>query len=106
MGAPAARSSPRTSGSSPWARTVALPVYIVHQTVGVLCAYAVLRAGVPVAVAAVAIVVTTTAVSVLIAEALRRTPLRAAFGMGRTKGTGPSGAPRPTKAGVVATPAG
>jgi glucans biosynthesis protein C len=89
-----------------WARTVALPVYIVHQTVGVLCAYAVLRAGVPVAVAAVAIIVTTTAVSVLLAEALRRTPLRAAFGMGRTRGTGPSGAPRTIEAGVAPTPAG
>jgi peptidoglycan/LPS O-acetylase OafA/YrhL len=60
---------------------MALPVYLVHQTVGVVCAYVVLRSGAHVGIAVVAIVVTTTALSVLIAEALRRTPLRAAFGL-------------------------
>jgi hypothetical protein len=79
-----------------WARTVTLPVYIVHQTVGVICAYVVLRLGMPVGIALVAIVVTTTALSVLIAEALRRTPLRAAFGLAREKRNGPSDAPGAT----------
>jgi glucans biosynthesis protein C len=79
-----------------WARTVTLPVYIVHQTVGVICAYVVLRLGMPVGIALVAIVVTTTALSVLIAEALGRTPLRAAFGLAREKRNGPSDAPGAT----------
>jgi peptidoglycan/LPS O-acetylase OafA/YrhL len=85
VGALLARARPaqrRTPGPVlSWARTMALPVYLVHQTVGVACAYVVLRSGAHVGIAVVAIVVTTTALSVLIAEALRRTPLRAAFGL-------------------------
>jgi hypothetical protein len=41
------------------------------------------RSGVPVVIAALAIVATTTGLSVLIAEGLRRTPLRAALGLAR-----------------------
>ena len=50
----ARREASRSRAGGPvlaWARTVALPVYLVHQTVGVVCAYVVLRAGMPVGLA-------------------------------------------------------
>jgi hypothetical protein len=79
-------------------------VYVVHQTVGVLCAYVVLRWDLPVAAAALVIVVVTTTLSVLTAEALRRTPLRIAFGLTRAKGTRPIGALRAGDAQPATTP--
>jgi glucan biosynthesis protein C len=88
-----------------WAGPLALPVYLVHQTLGVLTAYVVLRWDLPVAAAALAIVVLTTTLSVLSAEVLRRTPLRVAFGLTRATGTRPIGALRGGDAQPAATPA-
>jgi glucan biosynthesis protein C len=88
-----------------WAGPLALPVYLVHQTLGVLTAYVVLRWDLPVAAAALAIVVLTTTLSVLSAEVLRRTPLRVAFGLTRAKATRPIGALRGGDAQPAATPA-
>ena len=102
------RNSVRSAGSPvlAWARTVALPVYVLHQTVGVVCAYLVLRSGVPVVIAALAIVVATTGLSVLVAEGLRRTPLRAALGLARGRAKDPSAAVQAARTELVAARAG
>jgi len=72
-----------TSRLLAWAGAVALPVYLVHQTVGVVLAYPVLDAGVPAGVALLLIAAGTLLISVALAEALRRTPMRVVLGMPR-----------------------
>jgi glucans biosynthesis protein C len=85
LGAMGARRERAAPGPLPrwlaWMAVVALPVYVVHQTIGVVWAYVVLGWETPVAVAVLAIVVGTTVASVAVAELVRRTPLRVALGM-------------------------
>jgi glucans biosynthesis protein C len=102
------RTSVRRAGSPvlAWARSVALPVYLLHQTVCVVCAYVVVRSGLPVVIAALAIVATTTGLSVLIAEGLRRTPLRAALGLARGRPKDPAPPLRPSAGDLVPARAG
>jgi hypothetical protein len=59
----------------------------------------------PVAAAALAIVVVTTTLSLLIVEALRRTPLRVAFGLARPKAIRPLDALGARDAQPATTPA-
>jgi peptidoglycan/LPS O-acetylase OafA/YrhL len=85
LGAMGARRERAALGPLPrwlaWMAAVALPVYVVHQTIGVVWAYVVLGWEPPVTLAVLAIVAGTTVASVAVAELVRRTPLRGALGM-------------------------